>query len=170
MKIGAGGEVSRGFFRETARHFAHLCDVPEGGGTVGKRARGFAGLCAPGERIVEWADWTRRDRIEPRGALAFDWGRGARWRDARELAHAILARRYREVYGTRWIEPILADEFTRQIVRRLPAYWHLSDEALSAWWWRFELRRWEAFGPDIWRRVQCDLAERRAHFAVRARR
>ena len=169
MRVGPGGEVSRGLLGEAARHLARAFDVPEGGGYVGKRARGFAGLCAPGEIIVEWCDGTTRDRLAPRGGLAFDFGRGARWREARELAQVILARRCRQVYRTRWVEPILADEFTRQIVRHLPAYWHLSDEALSAWLWRFELRRWEAFGPVIWRQVQRDLAERRARYAVRVR-
>lgn len=123
------------------RRLSRALNVPEGGGFVGQRARGFAGLCAPGEIIVEWCDWTSRDRLEPRAGLRFDWGRRARWRDARELAHALLSRRCREVYASRYVEPILCDEFTRQIVRRLPAFWHLSDESLGAWWWRFELRR-----------------------------
>ncbi len=115
MKVSATGQVSRGFRLEFARHLARLCDVPDGGsGIIGARGRGGPfSLLARGELVVVWCDWTSRAELVPRGELAFDWGCAARWRDARELAHAVLARRCREVYATRYVEPILCDEFAR---------------------------------------------------------
>lgn len=166
MKVSATGVVSRGFFPEVARHLSRVFDVPEGGGYVGGRGGGWFSPVERGEVVVFWRDWTSQTHIAPRGDLRFDWGRRARWREARELGRALLSRHS----GSRWVEPILADEFTRQIVRRLPAHWHLSDEALGAWWWRFELRRWEYFGPDIWRAVQRDLSQKRARCAIKPRR
>lgn len=168
MKARSCGQVSRGFSREIARHLARLFDVPDGGGGyVGHCARGgFPWLHARGERSVFWRDWTSQTPICARGDAVTNWGRAASWSEARELAQVILMRRFRAAYATRYVEPILADSFACGIVRALPDDWHLSDEALNAWIWRFELRRFEAFGPTIWHQVQEDLSEKRARFAV----
>ncbi len=132
-----------------AEFWARVWDCPSTG-------HGFRGERTPSGAFVCRVDWLSSKPVQAhfRGEL-LDFGPFSKWRQARALSELLLCHFHR----SRWIEPILRDEFARRIVRALPHDWRLSDEALAAWINGFHARRVRDMGatfvstsdgPKVW--------------------